>query len=268
MYNNPTPYQKQAPEAISRMRTFVLILSGIVYGLYALVLAPIYTQLSANVVYQDTLVTTILYYLLPALDLAVFMGVYAAVIYAIWRGGFRKAWSVPLAFVLMTLGKYLLNFFMTCLTDGGFPSFDIFMEEDLPLMAQSLLLEYLQLALVVLSATLVCHRRLNRYHQAMLSSAHPTDERPLAFPMKKMISFKNPTQWSALMSSLILLLGRWYMHAVYQLALIVFNGEPDSMALIVFDFTSDLLIAVVAYFVMILLLSYFDRKDMERLAEH
>ena len=58
------------------------------------------------------------------------------------------------------------------------------------------------------------------------------------------------------------------MHAVYQLALIVFNGEPDSMALIVFDFTSDLLIAVVAYFVMILLLSYFDRKDMERLAEH
>ena len=267
MDNNPTPYQKQAPQAIRRMQTCVLMLAGICYGLYALVLAPIYTQLSANVVYQDALVTIILSYILPILDLLVFVGIYPTVIYAIWRGGFRKAWSVPLIFVMLTLGKYILNFFMTCLTDGGFPGFDIFVEDDLPIMGQSLFLEFLQLALVVLIATLVRRRRLLRHEEKMLLTANPTDERSLAFPIKKLMSYQNPVQWTAFWSSVVMLLARWYMHAVYQLALLVFNGEADSLTIIIVDFSTDLLIAVMDYFVMILLLSYLDRKDVERLAK-
>ena len=47
-----------------------------------------------------------------------------------------------------------------------------------------------------------------------------------------------------------------------------FSGFTSVLKIVGVDLISDLLIAVVAYFVMILLLSYFDRKDMERLAEH
>ena len=266
MDQNLTPYQRQAPKAIARAIRDICVLAGVLYGLYALVLAPIYTQLSADVVYQDHIITIILAYLLPALDICVYVGVYAAVIYAIWRGGVGKAWRAPVAFVLLTLGKYLLNFFMTCLTDGGFPSFSSFVEDDLVIMGEAFLLEMLQFGLVVLIASVIRHKRVTKHQLAMLSERHPVDERVLAFPMKGMLSAKNPVQWATFWTAIVLLVGRVYMHLVYQLALLVYNGETDGLAVILFDLGSDLLIAGGAYFVMILLLSYFDRKDVEELA--
>lgn len=268
MNQSETQYQKEAHSSVARMMNFVCLLSGICYALYALVLAPLYTQLSADITTQDAFYTIILDYLLPTLDLVVYTGVYAAIIYAVWRGGFAKAWRVPLVFSFITLGKYICNFFMTCVTDGGFPSLSIFVEEDLPIMGESILLEMLQLWGMVCVVSLIRRKRVKNHAYAMLSERHPTDERSLAFPMKNLLSYKNPVQWMTLWSAVIMLVGRLYMHLIYQLALLVFNGQADSAAVVLFDLFSDILIAAAFYFVVILLLAHFDKKDMERLAKN
>lgn len=259
-------YQAQAPDAIRRMRILMLWFSAVCYGLYALILAPLYTQLASNSLHLDAVYTIVLGYFLDALDLAVFFVIYPATVYAIWRGGLSKAYSIPLIFSLMTLGKYMLNFFMTCLTDGGFPAFDIFWERDIPIIAPAFLLEIFQYGLVVLISGLIRHARMKKYQEEMFFSRAPYDERSLAFPLVKIFSYKSAVQWTAFWSSVVVLLGRLFMHGIYQLTLLVYNGQSDSLTVIAIDVVSDILIATVLYFVFILLLSYFDRKDMERLA--
>ena len=261
-----TPYQAQVPEAVRRMRRLVLLVSAVFYGLYSLILAPVYTQLSANVVYQDALLTVILSYVVSAVDVIVFFVVYPATVYAIWRGGFVGSCSVPGTFALATLGKYVLNFFMTCLTDGGFPSFELFVEQDLPIMLPSFLLEMLQYGLIVLFAVGIRHARMRKYQEDMLTAKKPYSERALAFPMTSLFSYRNAVQWMAFWSAVVVLMGRLFMHGIYQLTLLVYNGETDPALVMIIDVVADLLISAVAYFLSVLLTSYFDRKDMERLA--
>ncbi len=247
------PYLKQAEQAIKRMRIFVLLVSLIGYSLYSFVLAPIYTQLSADTLYQDRILTILLYYIVPAMDVIVFYLVYPATIYALWRGGFRKAWGVPLTFVLMTLGKFVANYMMTCFTDGGFPSWNTFVQDDLVEIGIPLLLELLQYGFVVLFAV-------------WLRGFTDPSDRAASFPIVKIFKFKPSAQLAAFLTAMVLLLGRVGMHAVYQWTLYMFNGSTDVLLLICFDLVGDILIATVAYFVMILLLSHFDKKDMEQLS--
>lgn len=266
---NQTAYQDQANGAIKRMLRLVLVVCAIGYGLYAFVIAPICVQLTTDVAYQNSWLAIVLDFIIHAglIELAVFYLTYPAVIYAIWRGGLSKAYKVPLFFVLLTLGKYMVNFFMTCLTDGGFPGWELFWEEDFSQIFIPFFLEILQFGLVVLFAVWVRRSRINRAREnAEIYRKPQPDERALAFPMTKLLSYRNPVQWSAFFFAVVILLGRWFMHGIYQFTLLVYNGYTDGGLIIAIDFVSDFLIAAVAYFVAVLLLSYFDRKDMERLA--
>ncbi len=259
-------YQTESRRAVRRMLALTVWVSAVCYGLYALVLAPVYTQLSANVLYQDAWFTAALSYLLSAMDIVVFLVVYPATVYAVWRGGLKGAYSVPLAFVLLTLGKYVLNFFMTCLTDGGFPSGEIFLEQDLPIIAPSYLLEVLQYALVLLIAVLIRRSRMARYNEELLYEKKTADVRSLAFPMTKLFSYRNPLQWTALWMAVVMLVGRLLMHGMYQFTLLIYNGATDGALVIAIDLVSDVILGAVAYFLAILLMSHFDKKEMEALA--
>ncbi len=259
-------YQAQAHRAVGKMLSLVVWVSAVCYGLYALVVAPLFTQLDTNVVYQNSVITLILSFVPEILDITVFSLVYPATIYAMWRGGFRKAYRVPLTFFLLTLAKYVLNFFMTCLTDGGFPSWEIFLETDVPNILPAFLLEMLQYGIVLTLAVVIRAVRIKRSEEDMLYSRKSAHVRSLAFPITKLISRASAVQWTALWVSVVILIGRWFNHGMYQLTLLVYNGQTDGVAVMVIDFVSDLLIAVVVYFVSILLLSYFDKKEMEALS--
>lgn len=262
-----TPYSAQAKDAVRRMHRLVILVSAIGYALYSLIVAPLYTQLASNVVSQNALITNILYYIIPAIDIIVFFIVYPATVYAIWRGGLVGGFRVPLTFALITLAKYVANFFMTCLTDGGLPSLSYFLESDLPVIAPTFLLELLQYALIIFCACLIIRKRKKAWqYQVLLDESAAGDERSLAFPVKKLFSYANPMQWSSFAAALIFFVGRVAMHLIYQVALLVYNGSWDGAAVLAFDLISDFILSAVAYFVMLLLLSSFDRRDVERLA--
>ena len=249
---------------VRAMLRYTLLVTALGFGLSALVLSPIYHVAEANVLYRETWWCYLLYYLTQegVLDLAVFALAYPATIYAVWVGGLRGARSVSILYVAMTAAKFAANFVATCITYGSVPSFSVFVEEDLPLIGSSFLLEVAQYALVVLIITLTRRaylRREARFTVDALLGKTRAENVPV-FPLTRLVSFRNPVQCAACLSALVLLVGRALMHVVYQLTLIVYNGTWDGPAVLAFDLLSDVVIAVCIYFVMLLVMGRCDRR--------
>lgn len=261
-------YKNHAAAAVKRMYQLVLLTALIGFGLYSLVIAPLYTQLSANITYQEAAITYVLYYALSAVEIAVFFIVFPATIYAVWRGGLLGSRAVWITFSLATIGKYVLNFFMDCLTDGHIPSWQSFVDKDVPIILPNFLLELGQYVLILFMAVLIIRGRKRKWQtDVLLDGPKAGDERSLAFPVTKLFSLKNPVLASSFATSVFLFVARAISHLIYQLALLIYNGESDGTMILVIDLVSDLLLAAIAYFVMALLLSSFDKREMRDLAD-
>ena len=259
-------YESVAPAAGKQMRKLVLLASCIGFGLYSLLLAPLYTQLSVDVVYQEAVITYIVYYLMCAAEIATYYVIFPAILYAVWRKGVWGSRSVWITAVIAVICKYLLNFFMTCLSDGSLPSWDVFVRSDIPFIIPNLLMEEAQFAVLLLLSGLIIRARKSKWQTAKLLNEEADDQRALAFPISKILSFKNPLQASAFLFSLLLFLARAFMHLWYQLTLLVYTGSFEGGLVLTVDLISDLFLAGIAYFVMLLFLSSFDRKELISLA--
>lgn len=260
-------YASHTSEAVSAMKKWVLIVSAVGFGLYSVLLSPLYTQLDSNVTYQESLVTYILYYLVYGVEIAVFWGVFPATLYAIWRAGFKKASPVWITFHIATAAKFFLNFIMDCILDGSVPSLDFLINRDLPIILPLFLLEIAQYWVVILISVLTIRRRKRKWQiDVLLDGSAAGDERSLAFPIVKLFRWKNPVQAASFGIAVFFGLVRILMHLYYQLVLLVYTNKTDGALIITVDMLSDVLLAVAAYFVMILLLSSFDRKEITELA--
>ena len=260
-------YEDHAAVAVKRISRLVLFLSLIGYGLYSLLLVPLYTQLSANISYQDAAVTYILYYAFKGLELAVFFAVFAATIFAVFRRGFWGSRSVWITFSVATIVKFLANFIMDCIFDGSVPSFTYFVSKDLPIILPNLLMELGQYAIVLFMAVLILGRSKKKWEMNVLLDGDLAGGiRSTAFPMAKLLSFKNPVQVSTFATAILIFVTRAFSHLLYQLAQIVYIGDWEGPLVLTVDLVSDLLLAAIAYFVMVLLLSAFDRREMEALS--
>lgn len=261
-------YESNATAAVKHIHRLVLWVSVIGFGLYSLVLAPLYTQFASDIVYQEAAITYILYYAYAAVEIAVFCIVFPATVYAVWRSGFVGSRSVWITFALATLGKYLLNFFMDCLIDGSIPSPHIFLSSDLPIILPNLLMELGQYVMVLLLTCLIIRGRKRKWHtQLLLDDGKAGDERSLAFPITKLISFKNPVQASSFAIAVFMLIARILTHLMYQLTLLVYTGKSEGALILAVDMISDVLLAAIIYFVSVLLLSSFDRREITDLAK-
>ncbi len=261
-------YEKHVSAAVKKMYKLVMLTALLGFGLYALVIAPLYTQLSADIAYQEAAITYVLYYALSAVELAVFFIVFPATIYAVWRGGLLGSRSVWITFALATLVKYVLNFFVDCIADGNIPSWQNFVDKDVPIILPNFLLELGQYALILFMAVLIVRGKKRKWQtDVLLDGPKAGDERSLAFPIVKLFSLKNPVLASAFATSLFLFIARAVSHLIYQLALLIYNGESEGTMVLIIDLVSDLLLAAIAYFVMVLLLSSFDKREMRDLAD-
>lgn len=261
-------YESHAPKAVKRMAKWVLLTSVIGFGLYALVLAPLYTQLSSDIVYQESLITYLLYYAYTAAELVTFCLVFPATVYAVWRGGLKNSRSVWITFLVATVCKYLANFIMSCITDGYVPSWTGLVRDDLPIILPNLLLELGQYVIVVMLAWLIIRRRKRKWQMdVLLDGKAAGDERSLAFPITRLLSFKNPVQASAFAVSVFMMIARVITHLVYQLALLIYNGESDGALIITLDMISDVLLGGIIYFVMLWLMAGFDKREMTDMAK-
>ncbi len=264
----PLTYENYAKTAIRKVWLLTTVFSAVGVLLWSLVLAPLYIQLVSDYVYQSSWITNILGYLLDIVDAAVFFITFPALIYGVWRGGLLGSWPIWTTASVAVILKHVLNFIMTCITDGAIPSWDIFWNDDLPLILPNILMELGQYVVIVLLAALFIFLKKRQWQINVLVDGDAAGNvRSLAFPFTKIVSFKNPLQATAFVFSILYLLFWVYQHLIYQLSLLVNGLGWDGAAMLVTDLISDLLLASIAYFVMLLMLSYFDRKEMNALTK-
>ncbi len=261
-------YSSHAPLAVQAVKKWLLIVSAIGFGLYAAVLNPLYTQLDSNIIYQEAIITYVLYYLLHGVEIAVFFAAFAATVYAIWRVGFVKSSSVWVTYHIATVAKFFLNFIMDCIMDGSVPSPNFFFNRDLPKILPLLLLELAQYWIIILIAALIIRRKKRKWQlDVLLDGDLAGDERSLAFPITKLFRLKNPVQAASFGIAVFFGIVRVLMHLYYQLVLLVYTNKTDGALVITVDMVSDIVLSVVAYLVIVLLLSSFDKKEITALAD-
>lgn len=253
---------------VRRMCGLTLIVSGLCFGVSSFLLTPLYIQLASNIAYADAWWTYILYYLTSEglIDLTVFAVCYPAAMYTVWHAGFKGGIRVPVAFSLVTLGKFVVNFFMTAITDSALPDAQEFLTADLPMIGGMYLLELVQYALPILF-TLWLKRRYEMREGIWGTEEDEVDLftscAPL-FTFNRLISFKNPVQLAAFLMGAVVFAFRFAMHQIYQYTLYITSGYTDGLFVMVLDFVSDLFVAVILYFVALLLFARFYRKDAAR----
>jgi hypothetical protein len=227
-----------------RRQTFFVLAVG--FTLYTAVLVPLYVQLSANVVYQNSFVCWLLYYAYNAVDLLAFFWVYAATAYTMYRGGFKSCGGLFGLYGGLILYKYVANYVIGSIIDGAFSSWSLFVQYELPILGGELLFEVCQYAVVVALFALVFRRR-------------STAETENAFPFTGLFRRSNPVQKAALAAGCVIAAVRCVvLHLFYQFFLLVEVGEFEGWLVLTADLIGDVIVGVIAYFVMLLLLQRFD----------
>lgn len=260
-------YEDHASDAVGHMQKLVLLVSLVGFSLYSIVLVPIFTQLNADIAYQETFMTYFLYYAYKAVELAVFFIVFPATVFAVFRGGLWGSRSVWITFILTTLWKYVANFAMDCIVDGAIPSFDFFVNRDLPIILPLILMELGQYIFILLISALIIQRKKNEHQlDHLLDADKAGDVRSIAFPITKIFTLKNPVQASSFAAAVFLFVARAFSHLMYQLAQLVNTGDWEGSIILTVDLVSDLLLSAILYFVMVLLLSTFDKREVQALS--
>ena len=250
---------------VRRMLKTVFLVAALGFGIQSLILHPVFIQLASNVAYKNTWYTTILYYLIDGglIDITVFAVCYPATAYAIWKEGLKASRPVTVTFSLITACRFLLNYVMSCLTDTGFPHVDEFLR-DLPPILLMLFLELLQYAIVIALIVLASKRYESRMTAAELRRGLTEEKLPApVFPFTKLVNFRNPLQFTAFWTSVILFLSRELGYHIYELTLYLNFGSTDGWADMLLNLLGDLALAVLVYFAALLLLPRFHSKDSE-----
>ena len=257
---------------VRRMWRLTVLVASIGFAIGSFLLSPIYVTFASDVVYADAWWVFILYYLTEGgfLDLAVFAICYPAAIYAAWHVGLKQSARIPVTFALITLGRFLVNFFMTTVMDSALPSLVDFLTFDLPYIGALYFLEMLQYALVIGIALLVKRRffRKREYREAC-AILEKKELEPLApfLPFNRLLGLKNPLQRSAFYMALLVFFLNFAQHQIYQITLYIYTGRSDGLLIMILDLITDLFIGVIFYFVAMLLMNRFHMKDMESVAE-
>ncbi len=278
MTDAPTPMLTESSsdmirKAVKRMTTVILLAAGIGFFLKAVLLSPLYVHYYSNSLYRDAWWIKVLYYIVTGgglLDLATFALCYSATIYAVWEAGLKRSIRVPLIYAGLTVLKFVVNFLMVGITDSALPAPDDFFSVDLPVLLAQIGLELLHYILIIL-ATLLCKRSYrNRIRTAEGMLLLPIAQRvdypmpPPPFPFTRLLSVKNPLQLAAILSAIVLLVGRTVNHLVYQIDLYMRYGVSDGWIIMLGDFIADICIATLFYFVHLLLLDHFHKRESQR----
>lgn len=262
-------YSNTVKTACRRMMLWTMIVSAVGVTLYSVVLAPLYTSIANDYMYASTVWPTVLYVLLQSVEPVVFLFVYPAVIYALWRGGLKGARGTLIVFGSCTLVKYVINFLVTSISEGGLPSASAFWSNDVPLIGGMIFLELLQHGLV----TLVVWLWIRSYRRVFPWPAHDVpsakgfmEARGDVLPFGRLPALRNPLMLASLSAMIIMMLGRLCNHLIYPLTLIVYNGWSYSWTVILTDVIIDLAVCALGYLFSLWLLTSFDRRELQRLA--
>ncbi len=252
-----------------RILRLTILCAGLGFALKALLLSPIYVRLATDIAYANAWWLDILYFLTDGglIDLIVFAICYPATLYAIRFDGLRASLRIPLAFSAITLLKFVANFFVDSAFEGALPALNRFLADDFPLILTMFLLELFQYIWVILIALLVRRLYEGRIRVAEGMSLLPRDKRviyplpPRDFPFVTIYARRNALQRGALLTAIMMTVGRVLMHLIYQIAQFTQFGSSEGWQIMLIDLIGDIVIGVIFYFVSLLIMMSLHQKE-------
>ncbi len=257
-----TPAQK-VMRKYSRVMFFVTLVS---FTLYACVIVPLYTQLSADYMYRDSILTTVLYFLYNLCDLVVMFTVFPVTVYSIYLRGGKGSAKLFAVYPILIIYKFLLNTVASYISDGMMPSAESFFGADLPIVGGLVLFEVLQYAFVCLFACIVINRARRVFdikQKAAKVNGREYSFREGIFPIKKFFDFKNPVQLSMFIAGVVFFAFRAYGHLIYQFTLLIYNKFNDGWFVLITDLLIDMALAAVCYLVGLMVLQKMDMSQLK-----
>ena len=241
----------------------ILIVSCItLFSLYCFILAPLYTYLSSDVLFMDTIIPTLLDFVIGLVDILAYTVCFATVIYSIYLFSLKASKGFIITVAIAIFLKYTANFFMTLILDGAIEINDI----------SSVFIYYVLDMIWLTVITLATNKILRGYYERRASvgkaaanlSIKLGDEYEV-FPFKKLIDKNNPLHRSALVMAILMGTVHMLTRIIYDL----FIGLPTSLAdalWMVTYYLSDIVSAFIMYVIaLFLFMKYNDKYDSSKL---
>ena len=247
---------------------------GVIYSLNCFVISPLITHLTADVVYADTAIPTLLGYLYEILELVAIAFSYSVLIMTLYRYGRKKCVGVFVLFTIATLYKYFANTLCTWLSDGGLPSL---WGWDVVNVVFYTALELLQLFVIYLIVgriiTKFTDRRLaiERAIKKTLSTSE-TEEGSAAsltekmrdpYPFEKVFDKDNCLLRSAFICGVVTLVAKLVVGAlISDIWLILLSGIPqegETWLLMIVNYTVKIILGAVTYFIIYISMSHLSK---------
>ena len=207
-----------------RLSRILITSCAVLFSLYCFVLAPLYTYMCADIIYAVTVLPEILDFLISVVDLIAYSICFSTIIYSIYHYKLRGSKKIIATVSIAMLLKYVANFVMTIVTDGGI------ILQDISSVVVFFLLDMIWLTIITFAA----NSTIKEYIDVP------------AFPFKKLFDLENPLGRSAFTMAMIM----GGVHMATRIIYDVFYGLPssfvDALWMAIYYF-SDVVSAFVMY---------------------
>ena len=250
--------------SLEKRLTFSTLL--VIYPLYLLgscVVSPLYTATDSNVSYD--LLPIILKYLGVVIDI---FGIYislAIAIYGLIKLEMSKIKPVLTAVLLSPLFKNILKLIISPIVDGR-PTLDIFLM-DVYSLGLSSAFEILQLVLAMYItykyAAIRYKERLAVIKKAAMRLGESNVPSVEIVPFDSILNLKNPLQYGAFVSSLIVTIVRVVMLVIHDINFGWFFSDVNTVLLFVGGYLVEIAVGALGYFCMLYIFINFASKESD-----
>lgn len=230
-------YPDETKKQIKKYLLVFMVLSCIaLYAIYTLILAPIYTAVSTNVLFIGGWLPFVIRILLEIIDIAIFAVVYFSIIYAFLRMSPKNIAIFPILYLLLNLLRCSMSLLTEYLTSGYVGS-DSYISQ-----GTYYILDLISLTLILIIATvlrIVCAIYIKIYKKVRVAPPH-------FIPFTKVFDIKNPIQICSLLIAGIVS----FLKICTRIISDIFYGAPASIAeglVMVAYYLSDLLNGLIFY---------------------
>lgn len=239
----------------------LLIVSFVCFSLYSIAFLPLYLTLNADILYQNEIITIVVYYLMKAAELIGMVISTAIIIYSLYLIQIKETINLCLIFTVVTLYKYITNYVVTAIISGGI-SLTFYKDMNFISTIISVFLEALLLFLIVFFSHKIINNIKKRYKISRIAAkkagVEAMDYRSLFFPFQKLLNRKNPIQNAALLCSGIFLAKNY----IEWIILFIYDGVNNLGMYGVISYVStvisEFVATVIIYFIIIYTLVTLD----------
>ena len=253
--------------ATAKKISLTLTLGAVIFfSLQAFILNPLYAYTSNDVVFSETPIPEILGILN---DISYPLGYalcFACVTYSIFKFSHSRAAKPIIILSLAFLLRYVANYVVSSIAEGGFRFSDIPASVLLPFG-----LDMLIFAIITVMVCVKIKRYYETYEQLLKANSTLGKKTPSVhddvFVAQKIISLKNPLHYSAAITGILLSVVKILTRIRYDILLGAPSGAADTIWMIAY-YLSDILIAPLVYAASLLLFGYLERKTADTPADH